>query len=331
MTKVCLPNPLIETRHLRIHFPVRRGALIQRTIGVAKAVDDVNLAIMPGETVGLVGESGSGKSTFGRALLHLAPITNGTLHFDGEDVTHLRGTPLRQSRRRAQMIFQDPYASLDPRMPVGDIIAEALNTHRIVERARTASEVQRLMQLVGLNPRYIRRYPHEFSGGQRQRIGIARALAVRPQFIVADEPTSALDVSIQAQILNLLADLRKELHLTMLFISHDLAAVRHMSDRIAVMYLGKIVELASSDDIYRRPQHPYTQSLLSALPIPDPTKERQRQRVILRGDVPSPLHPPPGCPFHPRCPLAMPRCQSAPPPLRESAPHHSTACHLQEP
>lgn len=322
--------PLVELRDLQVHFPITRGAVWRRHVGVAKAVDGVSLAIARGETLGLVGESGSGKSTLGRAVLRLLPATDGNIHFDGRNITTLRGEALRHARRHFQMIFQDPYASLDPRMMVGHIIAEAITTHGVVRGTAVRAEVQRLMHLVGLNPRYIRRYPHEFSGGQRQRIGIARALAVRPQFIVADEPTSALDVSIQAQILNLLTELRTQLHLTMLFISHDLAAVRHVSDRVAVMYLGRLVEVASYDDIYNRPQHPYTQALLSALPVPDPARERHRERIVLRGDIPSPLHPPAGCPFHTRCPYAMPRCTTDVPPLKTYAPHHATACHLLE-
>lgn len=325
-----MTSALVQIRDLRIHFPVHRGLLVRRQVGTVKAVDGVNIDIAPDETLGLVGESGCGKSTLGRALLRLIPITGGSLMFDGHDIMQWRGARLRGLRRHVQMIFQDPYASLNPRMAVGAILAEALTTHQIVARRAVRDETARLMHLVGLSSRYVRRYPHEFSGGQRQRIAIARALAVRPKFIVADEPTSALDVSIQAQILNLLTNLRAQLGLTMLFISHDLAAVRHVSDRVAVMYLGKIVELASYDDIYRRPQHPYTQALLSALPVPDPVVERSRSRMALRGDIPSPLHPPTGCPFHPRCPFVMAHCRTIPPPLATYTPDHATACHLME-
>lgn len=322
--------PLLEVRDLRVHFPVSHGVVFRKQLGLARAVDGVSFTLHRGQTLGLVGESGCGKSTTARAILNLIKPTSGEILFEGVDLRRLSANQLRQKRRDFQMIFQDPYASLNPRMTVGDIVAEPLRAFHAARGRRLQERVQDLLHRVGMNPRYIRRYPHEFSGGQRQRVGIARALALHPKLIVADEPVSALDVSIQAQILNLLVDLKQQFHLTYLFISHDLAIVRHISDFIAVMYLGRIVELASYEDIYVRPQHPYTQALLSAVPIPDPAAEAKRQRQVLGGDVPSPLHPPAGCPFHTRCPHVMPRCKTDEPPLKEYAPKHAVACHLME-
>ncbi|MBI4237685.1 MAG: dipeptide ABC transporter ATP-binding protein [Deltaproteobacteria bacterium] len=321
---------LLEVRDLRVHFPVSQGVVFRKQLGLARAVDGVSFTLHRGHTLGLVGESGCGKSTTARAILNLIKPTSGEILFDGVDLRRLSATQLRQKRRDFQMIFQDPYASLNPRMTVGDIVSEPLRAFRAAHGRRLQERVQDLLHRVGMNPRYVRRYPHEFSGGQRQRVGIARALALHPKLIVADEPVSALDVSIQAQILNLLVDLKQQFHLTYLFISHDLAVVRHISDFIAVMYLGHIVELASYDDIYLRAQHPYTQALLSAVPIPDPAAEVKRQRQVLGGDVPSPLHPPSGCPFHTRCPHVMPHCKTIEPPLKEYAPKHAVACHLME-
>jgi oligopeptide transport system ATP-binding protein len=334
---------LLSVRDLRVHFPVRRGILFQKQIGSVKAVDGVDLEVRRGETLGLVGESGCGKSTTGRAILQLERPTSGEVWFDGEELTslwrHRMGRwvwsdRLRELRRRMQMIFQDPYASLDPRMTVEAIVAEPLVTFHAASGQALRRRVQELLERVGMDPRYIRRYPHEFSGGQRQRIGIARALALEPELIVADEPISALDVSIQAQILNLMQRLQRELGLTYLFIAHDLAAVRHTSDRIAVMYLGHIVEVAEARELYRRPLHPYTKALISAVPIPDPKVERARRRILLAGDVPSPMHPPTGCPFHPRCPEAIDRCRIEVPPLVRIGSVEDdrlAACHLVEP
>ncbi|MBI2346630.1 MAG: dipeptide ABC transporter ATP-binding protein [Deltaproteobacteria bacterium] len=322
--------PLLDLRDLKVYFPVSRGVIFRRHVGIVRAVDGVSFAIAPGETLGLVGESGCGKSTVARAILRLVSPTAGEILWDGEDLARAPAAVMRRRRRDLQMIFQDPYASLNPRMTVGDIVAEPLKTFRLAQGKALKEEVQRLMHLVGLNPRYIRRYPHEFSGGQRQRIGIARALALRPRLIVADEPVSALDVSIQAQILNLLMDLRQQFGLTYLFISHDLAVVRHVSNRIAVMYLGKIMEIAEADEIMAQPLHPYTQVLLSAVPIPDPVAERERRRIVAKGDLPSPLNPPAGCPFHTRCPFVMPHCKTTEPPLKEYNAAHLVACHLME-
>jgi oligopeptide transport system ATP-binding protein len=320
---------LIEIKDLKLHFPLKGGLFAPKR--VVKAVDGISLTIRKGETVGLVGESGCGKSTTGRAVLQLYRPTSGQVLYRGTDLTRLHGEDLRKTRRKMQMIFQDPYASLNPRMTVGDIIAEPIETHNLEPEKRKRQErVQRLMARCGLNPAYVKRYPHEFSGGQRQRIGIARALAADPEFIVADEPISALDVSIQAQIMNLMQELGKERGLTYLFIAHDLAAVRHISDRIAVMYLGRIVELASYDELYKNPLHPYTQALMSAVPIPDPEVEATRTRVVLKGDVPSPINPPSGCPFHTRCPIAEARCKTEVPQLRKAlkVEDHQVSCHL---
>ncbi|MCK6593442.1 MAG: ATP-binding cassette domain-containing protein [Polyangiaceae bacterium] len=328
MTKNALP--LLEVRDLKVHFPVRRG-LFQRQVGVAKAVDGVSFEIAKGSTLGLVGESGSGKSTTARAVLRLVPATSGSISLAGQPLFALNARELRAARRKMQMIFQDPYASLSPRMTVLDIVAEPLVTHdRVKSRAEAEALVTGLLGTVGLEKSYLRRYPHELSGGQRQRVGIARAVALKPDLIVADEPVSALDVSIQAQIVNLLVSLQKELGLTYLFIAHDLAVVRSLATEIAVMYLGKIVERAKSDDLFREPRHPYTQALLSAIPIPDPAKERAKRRIVLQGEVPSPENPPAGCPFHTRCPFVMDRCRTDAPPLVERAPGHLAACHLAE-
>ncbi len=318
---------LVEVRNLRMWFPITQGIVIQRKIGDIKAVDGLNFFIRRGETLGLVGESGCGKSTTGRAVLQLYRPTNGDVLFEGNDLTRLRGERLRRMRRRMQMIFQDPYASLNPRMTVGNIIGEPLEVHNILAGKAQRERVQELLQVVGLNPYFINRYPHEFSGGQRQRIGVARALAVQPDFIVCDEPISALDVSIQAQIINLLEELQTKFGLTYLFIAHDLSVVRHISDRVAVMYLGKIVELTTRDELYSNPLHPYTKALLSAVPIPDPAVEEKRRRIILEGDVPSPANPPSGCHFRTRCPLKMDICAEVDPEWRDVALEHWVACH----
>ncbi|MCS6868333.1 MAG: dipeptide ABC transporter ATP-binding protein [Thermus sp.] len=315
---------LLEVKDLKKHFPIR-GGVLSRVVGSVKAVDGVSFAIRKGEVLGLVGESGSGKTTVGRTLLRLIEPTGGRILFDGQDITDLPKDKLRPYRRRMQIIFQDPFSSLNPRMTVGDIIAEPLVIHGIGKTPEERTErVAELLKLVGLSPDHMRRYPHEFSGGQRQRIGIARALAVAPEFIVADEPVSALDVSIQAQVVNLLQDLKEELGLTLLFIAHDLAVVEYISDRVAVMYLGKVMELASARELYRNPKHPYTEALLSAVPIPDPTVKRER--IVLQGDIPSPINPPSGCVFRTRCRYALPECAQVVPELKEVAPGHFKAC-----
>jgi oligopeptide transport system ATP-binding protein len=318
---------LVEVKDLYKHFPIKSGILFQREVAAVKAVDGVSFHIFEGETLGLVGESGCGKSTTGRTILQLHRATSGSVKFEGTELTTLKGEALRKMRRRMQMIFQDPYASLNPRMSVGRIVAEPLVVHNIGTKAEREDRVAELLELVGLNPYFVRRYPHEFSGGQRQRIGLARALALNPSFIVADEPISALDVSIQAQVVNLLQKLQQELGLTYLFIAHDLSMVRHLCDRVAVMYLGKVVEVAESEELYNNPLHPYTQALLSAVPVPDPVVEEKRQRIILKGDVPSPINPPKGCHFNTRCPVSVDVCHDQDPELVEVLPSHWVACH----
>ncbi len=320
---------LLEVRELKMWFPIRRG-LFQRHVGDVKAVDGVSFDVYAGETLGLVGESGCGKSTTGRSILQLYRPTAGEVHFSGHDLTTMKGEELRRMRRQMQMIFQDPYASLNPRMTVGGIVGEPLEVHNIGTKAERLERVRELLAVVGLNPYFINRYPHEFSGGQRQRIGVARALAVNPSFIVCDEPISALDVSIQAQVINLLEDLQSQFDLTYLFIAHDLSVVRHISNRIAVMYLGKIMELADRDELYRNPQHPYSQALLSAVPIPDPVIEEKRKRIILEGDVPSPANPPKGCNFCTRCPKVLDICKDQEPEFRDYGSGHYVACWLYQ-
>jgi len=320
---------LLEVRDLFKYFPINAG-VFSRHIGDVRAVDGVDFTIRSGETLGLVGESGSGKTTAGRVVLRLLPATKGQVIFEGRDILELGREEVRKLRKEMQIIFQDPYASLNPRMTVRDIVGEPLLIHNIAKGKEADDRVRELLRLVGLQPDHANRYPHEFSGGQRQRIGIARALAVSPKFIVADEPVSALDVSIQAQVINLLQDLQTQLGLTFLFIAHDLSVVRHISTRVAVMYVGKIVEIADRDDLYENPLHPYTQALLSAIPIPDPSVESRRKRVILTGDIPSPVNPPSGCRFHTRCPIAFARCKVEVPPLLTYGTNHQAACHWVE-
>ncbi|NJN53549.1 MAG: dipeptide ABC transporter ATP-binding protein [Anaerolineae bacterium] len=323
---------LVSVKDLKLHFPIMRG-VIRRQVGAVKAVDGITFDIYKGETLGLVGESGCGKSTTGRSILQLLKPTDGEVLFENKDLTKLSKGDLRRARRHMQMIFQDPQASLNPRLTVGSIISEPLEIHNVGDKESRKERVQELLRVVGLNPYFISRYPHEFSGGQRQRIGIARALATNPSFIVADEPISALDVSIQAQVVNLLDDLKAELGLTYLFIAHDLSMVRYISDRVAVMYLGKIVEMGSRDDVYDHPLHPYTQALLSAIPVADPEKEARRERIILKGEVPSPSNPPSGCRFHTRCQYATEICSQQDPEFRNmgtAVQAHMVACHHAE-
>jgi len=319
---------LVEVQDLKMHFPITQGIVIQRQIGAVKAVDGISFFVRRGETLGLVGESGCGKSTTGRCIVQLYRPTSGSVYFEGQDLTKIKGQKLRSMRRNMQMIFQDPYASLNPRMTVGNIIGEPIEIHKLASNKKEREErVQELLRIVGLNPYMSNRYPHEFSGGQRQRIGVARALAVEPRFIVCDEPISALDVSIQAQIINLLEELQEKFSLTYLFIAHDLSVVRHISNRVAVMYLGKLVELTTRKELYDNPLHPYSQALLSAVPIPDPVVEEKRQRIILTGDVPSPVNPPSGCRFHTRCPQAIDICKEQDPEFYDRGNGHWVACH----
>lgn len=318
---------LLSVRDLQVHFPIKRGLVFQRQVAAVKAVDGLSFSIAPGETLGLVGESGSGKTTVGKAIVRLLKATGGSIEFNGQDINSLKGSALRAVRKQMSIVFQDPYGALNPRMTAGSVVGEPLIVHKLTSgKGEYLDTVAGLMETVGLNPATMNRYPHEFSGGQRQRLGVARALAAKPSLMILDEPVSALDVSIQAQVINLLQDLQEEFNLAYLFIAHDLSVVRHISDRVAVMYLGKIVEIAESSRIYENPLHPYTQALLSAVPVPDPLIERERTRIVLHGDIPSPLAPPPGCVFHTRCPIAIEDCPLAVPEMRELEPGHQVAC-----
>ena len=321
-------QPLVRVTGVKKYFPITQGIIFQREVGRVHAVDGVSLEVFPGETLGIVGETGCGKSTLARLVCRLLPVTEGTIEFDGQDITNMKGNQLRQLRREIQMIFQDPYSSLNPRKRVGAIIGDPFEIHGLADGKELKKRVQELMEVVGLNPEHYNRFPAEFSGGQRQRIGVARALALRPKLVICDEPVSALDVSIQAQVINLLEDLQNEFKLTYIFIAHDLSVVRHVSNRVGVMYLGKLVELADARRLYAEPKHPYTGALLSAIPVPDPDTSQQRERVILLGDVPSPIDPPSGCRFHPRCPKAQERCVHEEPPLEPKVSGDLAACHF---
>lgn len=325
--RTTMTQPLVQVENLKMHFPIK-GGLLGKTVGSVKAVDGISFSIKKGETLGLVGESGCGKSTTGRMILRLLEPSEGTIYFEGKDITKLSTDEMRKTRSEMQMVFQDPFASLNPRHTIGRILEEPLIVHGVKDKQERKKRVQELLEVVGLSSYHASRYPHQFSGGQRQRIGIARALAINPKLIIADEPVSALDVSIQSQVLNLLQDLQKEYGLTYLFIAHDLGVVRHISDRVGVMYLGQLVEISESEDLYRKPLHPYTQALLSAVPIPDVTYKQER--IILQGDVPSPVNPPKGCPFHTRCPKAMEQCSNIRPQLKELEHGHHVACHLYD-
>jgi oligopeptide transport system ATP-binding protein len=323
-----MAEPLLQVKDLVKYFPITRGIFFQKQIGAVHAVDGVSFDIYKGETLGLVGESGCGKSTTGRTVIQLYRPTSGKVIFEGKDLVAIKGKELRETRRRMQMIFQDPYASLNPRMTIGEIIAEPLILHKILDKDAARDKVCELLELVGLNPQYANRYPHEFSGGQRQRVGVARSLSLGPSLVICDEPISALDVSIQAQVINLLEDMQKKFNLTYLFIAHDLSMVRHTSDRIAVMYLGVIVEMAGSEELFDKPLHPYTRALLSAVPVPDPKVELKRKRLLLEGDVPSPVNPPSGCRFRTRCPIAKDICAEQKPEMIEYFKGHFAACHF---
>ena len=323
-----MAEALLQVKNLVKHFPITQGIIFQKKIGAVHAVDGVSFDIYKGETLGLVGESGCGKSTTGRTIIQLYRPTSGQVIFEGVDLVSVKGEALRKTRRRMQMIFQDPYASLNPRMTIGEIIAEPLVIHKILDTDAARDKVSELLKLVGLNPQYANRYPHEFSGGQRQRVGVARSLSLEPSLIICDEPISALDVSIQAQVINLLEDLQKKFNLTYLFIAHDLSMVKHTSNRIAVMYLGVIVEMAKSQELFDKPLHPYTRALLSAVPVPDPKIESKRTRLLLEGDVPSPINPPSGCRFRTRCPIAKAICAEKQPEMKEYSPQHFAACHF---
>jgi peptide/nickel transport system ATP-binding protein/oligopeptide transport system ATP-binding protein len=323
-------QPLLEVEGVQKHFPVTRGIIFQKQVGAVKAVDGISFTVNKGETLGVVGETGCGKSTMGRLLTRLLEPSAGSIRFDGKDISHLSRGEMRPLRKDIQIIFQDPYSSLNPRHTIGTIVGAPFRLQHVKTEAGVKKAVQDLLALVGLNPEHYNRYPHEFSGGQRQRVGIARALALRPKLIVCDEPVSALDVSIQAQVINLLEDLQDEFDLTYVFIAHDLSVVRHISDRVAVMYLGKIVEIGDRISLYEHPMHPYTHALLSAVPVPDPEKEKRRERILLTGDVPSPLNPPPACRFHTRCWKAQAICKQVEPPLVQIQPGHEVACHFPE-